>query len=271
MKIKNYIGDKAFYKTALAISVPIMLQNAITNFVNLLDNIMVGSVSTEAMTGISIVNQFMFIFHLVTFGALSAAGIFTAQFYGKGDVTGVRNTMRFKLMLTLFVGVAGIAAFILFGDSFINLFLHESADTAGLDIALTFNYGKEYLNILLIGLVPYVVAQAYASTMRETGSTLSPMVASVIAVCTNAVFNYLLIFGVGPFPTLGSRGAAIATVISRFVELIAVLLWSYTHKKKFSYLGGLLASVRIPLPLVKEICFGILHRMYGTMTFWRQI
>ena len=79
MKLKKYIGDRAFYRHVLSISVPIMLQNAITNFVSLLDNIMVGSVSTEAMTGISIVNQFVFIFYLVTFGALSAAGIFTVK------------------------------------------------------------------------------------------------------------------------------------------------------------------------------------------------
>jgi putative MATE family efflux protein len=253
MKLKKYIGDRAFYRHVLSISVPIMLQNAITNFVSLLDNIMVGSVSTEAMTGISIVNQFVFIFYLVTFGALSAAGIFTAQFYGKADDDGIRYTLRFKLMLTVGIGILGMVIFYVFGDGFINLFLNASETSDELDPALTFAHGREYLNIILIGLLPYVIAQAYSSTLRETGYTLSPMVASVTAVITNALFNYLLIFGPGPIPALGARGAAIATVISRFVELAVVIVWVYTHKKSFSYVRGLLSSLRIPLSLTRQI------------------
>ena len=98
MKLKKYIGDSSFYKLVLTVAVPIMIQNGITNFVSLLDNLMVGAVGTEAMSGISIVNQFIFVFNLVTFGALSAAGIFGAQFYGKGDNDGIRYTFRFKFI-----------------------------------------------------------------------------------------------------------------------------------------------------------------------------
>ena len=267
LNLRSYIGDRAFYKHILSISVPIMLQNAITNFVSLLDNIMVGSVSTEAMTGISIVNQFVFIFYLVTFGALSAAGIFTSQFHGKGDDEGVRYTLRFKLMLTVLIGLIGIAVFYTCGDFFINLFLHATESTEELDPLLTFAYGREYLDIILIGLIPYVIAQAYSSTLRETGYTLSPMVASVSAVLTNVLFNYLLIFGPGPIPGLGPKGAAIATVISRFVELLIVIVWVYSHKARFTYVNGALSSPRIPRELTRNIVVRGLPLMVNEL-FW---
>lgn len=96
--MKKYIGDKRFYRMVLAVVVPIMIQNGITNFVSLLDNIMVGQVGTEQMSGVAIANQLIFVFNLCIFGAVSGAGIFGAQFYGSGDHEGVRDTLRFKLV-----------------------------------------------------------------------------------------------------------------------------------------------------------------------------
>jgi len=95
--INKYIGDKAFYAMVLSVVVPIMVQNGITNFVSLLDNIMVGRVGEVQMSGVAIVNQLMFVFNIGIFGAVSGAGIFGAQFYGKGDHKGVRDTFRFKM------------------------------------------------------------------------------------------------------------------------------------------------------------------------------
>ena len=117
----RYVGDKNFYRTVLAVSIPIIIQSGITNFVNLLDNIMVGQVSTAAMSGVSIVNQFIFVFNLLVFGAVSAAGIFTAQFHGLGDVEGVRHTFRFKILINLLAGILGVAVFAAFDDQLINL------------------------------------------------------------------------------------------------------------------------------------------------------
>ena len=135
LKIKNrYIGDRAFYSGVLAIAVPMMIQNGITNFVSLLNNIMVGKLGTEAMSGVSIVNQFVFIFNLMVFGAISAAGIFTAQYYGLGDNNGIRNTMRFKLMINLTFGIILTAAMGIFSEQLIDLFLFESESSG--DLAL---------------------------------------------------------------------------------------------------------------------------------------
>ena len=94
--LRRFVGDKAFYKMVLAIAVPIMIQNGITNFVGLLDNIMIGRVGTEPMSGVAIVNQLIFVYNLCLFGGVSGAGIFTAQYFGQRNQEGIRQTVRFK-------------------------------------------------------------------------------------------------------------------------------------------------------------------------------
>ena len=249
--LKSYIGDKAFYKYVLAIAVPMIIQNAVTNLVNLLDNLMVGSLGTEQMSGVAIVNQFIFVFNLAIFGAISGAGIFTAQFNGRGDVVGVRNTLRVKLIVCALIGVVGIAIIGGASDFLINSYLHESTD--GSDLALTFESGKSYLSFILIGLIPFAISQAYASTLRETGETVVPMIASVASIATNFVFNALLIFGLLGFPALGVVGAAIATALSRFVELSILLIYTHTNKAKCPFAVGLLKDFHIPVALIKQI------------------
>ncbi len=251
MSIKKFFGDKNFYKLVLGIAMPIMIQNGITNLVNLLDNIMVGRLETEAMSGVTIVNQFIFIFNLVVFGALSSAGIFTAQFHGLGDKEGVRNTFRFKIIIVFAVTLICIGLFTSFDDELISLFLHES-DQKG-DLALTLKYGKEYLSVILIGLIPYAISQSYASTLRETGKTTLPMIASLVAVVVNFVLNYVLIFGKFGAPALGVSGAAVATTVSRFFELAIIVVYSHKDEKIAYFARGAYKSFKIPSSLVFAI------------------
>ncbi len=263
--IKKFIGNRAFYKKVLAVSVPIMIQSGITNLVNLLDNIMVGRISTEAMSGVSIVNQFIFIFNLLIFGAISAAGIFTAQYHGMGDTEGVRNTFRFKFLINVIAALLAVCAFFIFDDELISLFLHTS-EAKG-DLTLTLAYGKEYLKIMLIGMLPYALSQVYASTMRETEQTIIPMISSSVAVLVNCMLNYILIFGKLGAPALGVSGAAIATVISRFAELGVLLVWGYTHTKKCPYLIGVFRRFRLPKALFFTISAKGLPLMANEL-FW---
>ena len=249
--LKKYVGDRAFYRVVLGVAIPMMIQNGITNLVNLLDNVMVGSISTEAMSGVSIVNQFIFVFNLLVFGAVSAAGIFTAQYHGSGDVEGVRHTFRFKFIITALVGALSVLVFALYSEPMIRMFLHSGSIEG--DLELTLAHGQDYLLIMLAGLIPYTVAQAYASTMRETGETVVPMVASAAAVFTNFVLNCILIFGLFGLPALGVMGAAIATVVSRGVELGILLWWGYTHKQRCPYLEGALHSLYLPPVLFGRI------------------
>ena len=250
MSIKSYIGDRAFYKRTLAIAIPMIIQNAVTNLVNLLDNLMVGSLGTEQMSGVAIVNQFIFVFNLAIFGAISGAGIFTAQFNGRGDTDGVRNTMRIKLVMCTILGVLGVLILSFFGGDLINGFLHEGTEG---DLVLTFESGAKYLVYIVIGLIPFALSQAYASTLRETGETVVPMVASVVAIATNFVFNAILIFGLLGFPALGVMGAAIATSLSRFAELTILAIWTHTKKEKCRYAVGLFKHFSIPRALVKQV------------------
>ncbi len=248
----RYFGDKAFYKTMLAIAVPVMLQNGLTNLVSLLDNIMVGAVGTEQMSGVSIVNQLLFVFNLCIFGGLSGAGIYTAQFYGKNDQEGVRHTFRFKMVLVMILFVLGLGVFMTFGDKLIALYLQVGVYSG--DIANTAQYGAVYLQVMLWGLLPFAIQQAYASNLRETGETILPMKAGIVAILVNLVFNYILIFGKFGAPAMGAKGAAVATVLSRYVECAIVVIWTHRHKDRVRFIVGAYKNFRVPGTLVKDFC-----------------
>ena len=153
-KLRKLIGNRAFYAMVMAVVVPIIIQNAITNFVNLLDNLMVGRVGTDQMSGVAIVNQLMFVFNLTIFGAVSGAGIFTAQYHGAGNTEGVRATFRYKLYASLILTVLSVALFLAAGPKLISLYLHDSADPAR--VQRTMDFAMEYLRAMLLGLLSLI-------------------------------------------------------------------------------------------------------------------
>lgn len=249
--LKRFIGTKEFYRRIFILAIPIMIQNGITNFVNMLDNVMVGSIGTLQMTGVAVTNQLIFVFNLCIFGAISGAGIFGAQFFGHGDENGVRYTFRFKIIFCSLLCILGILIFTFCGNELIGLYLNGEGSAE--DIATSLKYAREYMLIMLIGLLPYTIAQCYSSTLRETDKAMLPMVAGVVAVFINLVLNYILIFGKFGAPKLGVNGAAIATVISRFAELFIVAVWTRVKADKNSFIKGAFRSFYIPLNLVKDI------------------
>ena len=242
--MKNrFIGDRAFYKTVMTVALPIILQNLITNFVILLDNFMVGRLGTEQMSGVSIANQIMLVVNLALFGALNGIGIYGAQFYGKGNTDGIRCSLRFKFYVGTAISAVAAAILFFFKDGLIGLFLHdENASSAG----QTLEFAAIYIVVMLAGLLPYALSQAFATTLRETGDTFMPMIASFAAVAINAVGNFVLIFGKFCAPKLGVTGAAIATVVSRFAELFILLIYSCAKKDRFPYIRGLMKTLKIP-------------------------
>ena len=248
---KKFIGDRKFYKMVLTLGLPIMIQNGISNFVNLLDNIMVGSVGTEQMSGVAVANQFMFVFNLCVFGAISGAGIFSSQFFGKRDHEGIRYCFRFKLLSVLLLSAVAVMIFIFFQDPLISQYLKGNAEQG--DPAMVLQCGKEYITVMLWGLLPFGLTQMYSGTLREQNQTLVPMVAGLTAVAVNLGFNWLLIFGNCGFPELGIRGAAIATVISRFVELAIVVLYTHLHRERYPFIVGAYRSMRIPAKLCRDM------------------
>ena len=252
MRKSKYFGDAAFYKNTMSVMVPIMVQQGVSTFVNMLDNIMVGRVGTLPMSGVSISNQLLMIFQLAVFGANNAAGIFGAQFYGKKDHKGVRQCFHFKIMATLLFSALGAIILTVFGKQLIGLYLVAETNTAE-EIALTLGYARQYMMIMLLGFPLFMLSHAFSSSIRETGETVIPMVSGMCAVFVNLIGNYLLIFGHFGFPRLGIAGAAWATVISRVVELLLVATLAARTPEKYWFIENGLKDFKIPFSLVKDI------------------
>ena len=251
MKIPNkWVGDRDFYFSMLHLDIPLIIQQAVSSFVSLLDNVMVGALGTESISGVAIVNQLVFVYYLTVFGTLSGASIFGSQFFGVGDHKGLRDTFRFRLIASLGLTVVAIVVFLTAGDSLTALFLTDDGTS---DVGLTASLASQYMQITLWGLVPYAIAQVYSSVVRETGDAFQPMIASVLSILVNLLFNYLLIFGKLGFPAMGVAGAAWATVLSRYVECLYLLIATHRRPDKYRFIQGALRSLRIPLTLCRRI------------------
>ena len=244
-------GDRAFLRRIFAFAIPIVIQNGITTFVSLLDNIMVGQVGTQQMSGVSIANQIILIFTLCILGANAGAGIFSAQFHGSKDMDGMRHAFRYKVLVCVLLSLGFIALVIPFGHDLIGLYLRGEGDPFAAKRIL--GYGYEYMLIMCWGFVPFAISNVYSSTMRESGRTIVPMVAGIVAVFANLCLNGVLIFGLFGLPALGAKGAALATVISRYIELGILVVWNHSHKKHYPYIQGVYHSFYIPFSLVKKI------------------
>lgn len=168
-----------------------------------------------------------------------------AQFYGKKNKEGVENCFRIKLIIGIIIALLAIFLFYTFGQQLISLYLNDNPT----DSLKTLNYGMDYLKIMLIGLIPFVITQVYSSSLRETGNTVLPMIASVVAVIVNFCINYILIFGHFGFPQLGVTGAAIGTVVSRVVEMSINIVGGYRN----TYLKEAMVLKKVPLSLTKEM------------------
>lgn len=249
--LHKFIGDRSFYKMVLAIAIPIMIQNGISNFVSLLDNIMIGRVGTEPMSGVAIVNQLLFVYNLCLFGGVSGAGIFTAQYFGQKNDEGIRRTVRLKLWIVTVITALTALLLLAAGNDLISFYLRGegSAESA----AATLLYGRQYLLIMLAGLPPFMMVQVYSSTLRECGQTILPMKAGIAAVIINLILNYILIYGKLGAPALGVAGAALATVISRYAEAAIVLIHTHRRKERNPFVTGLYTTLKVPLSLTRKI------------------
>lgn len=249
---KQFIGDRAFYRMLLKIAVPIIIQQGITQFVNMLDNIMVGQVGTLAMSGVSIANELLLILMLSIFGTVSAVSIFSAQYFGQQNYKGVHQCFRIKFLLLGVLTAAAAFVYLVFGKQLISFYMNPDANTPQA-ITETAGYAWNYMRIMVFGYIPFAVCQIFSSTVRESGETVLPMYASVSAVLTNLVFNYILIFGHFGLPALGSTGAAVATVISRFVELGVITAGLALHRENYPFLEGIAEKTAVPASLLKRI------------------
>lgn len=264
--MKKWIASKSFYKSVLYIALPMMLQQGLTAFVGLLDNLMVGSLGTEQISGVAIANQLMFVFYLCIFGSIAGASIFSAQFFGAKDIEGIRSCFRFKLIVAIVVAIIAGGIFYLFHESLIQLFITESSEQDG-DPMNILSHGKDYLMIMLFSLIPFAIVQVYSTTLRETKKTILPMVCGIIALFLNLGLNYILIFGHLGFPELGVIGAAIATLIARFFEMGSLIIYSHFHANKYPFIKRIYTTLRVPKVLVGKI-FGRGLPLFANEVMW---
>ncbi len=249
----------------LTIAVPMMIQSGITNLVSLLDNLMIGRVGTNELSGVAIANQLFFVYMLLIFGATAGAGIFTAQYFGLGDNEGVRLTFRFKMLINFILSIISILVFLIFASNLVGLFLHGEGSKE--DAEKTLEIGITYIRIMTIGLIPVAVSNAYAGTLRDIGQTKVPMYAASIAIVVNLVGNFLLIYGYCGMPRLGAAGAAIATVISRFAEMLTLIFYTHRKRNKYTFIIGAFSKFRIPPYLARKFLLKSIPLM-ANETLW---
>ncbi|XMB86889.1 MATE family efflux transporter [Mycoplasmatota bacterium WC44] len=223
--LQKFIGNKKFYKNLLTIVLPIAIQQLITASVQLVDNVMVGSLGESTISAVAVTNQMFFVLILLVFGIVGGAGIYTAQYFGSKDYDKLKQTYRFKVIFCLIL--AGISTLIVsfYGENIIRFFT---------DSQETIDLGKSYLSIVRFTIIPMFLSIALSSTFREIAMPKLPMVASLAAIFVNTILNYVLIFGNFGFPQLGIVGAAYATLIARCVELVILLFLVKSKGQVFS-------------------------------------
>ncbi len=232
--MKKLFGSKAFYISVMTIALPIMLQQGLTSIVSLLDNIMVGRVSEDALAGVAVSNQILFVYNLLIFGGLAGPGIFISQYFGSGDDEHLRQSFRFKFIIGAVITLLALLVLIIFKENIISIVF--SNDEVNEEIAI--NEATKYINIMFYSLPFFMISQVLSTSMREIGQTVLPMISGIVAILVNVILNYCLIFGNLGFPELGVEGAAIATTISRIVEMGILLLIIFSKKMVFVN-GGL--------------------------------
>ena len=221
MKKISLFSDKQFYRDLFALAIPIMLQNSMTSFVNMLDTFMVGRLGTAEIAAVGLGNQVFFLINLTLFGICSGSAIFTAQFWGKKDIPGIRKNLGLCLILTITASLIFSLASAMIPEKIIGIYSKDEA---------VIKSGAAYLRIISVSFIPYAITMAFTFCLRSVEKMRLCIVATAIAITINGSLNYLLIFGVGPFPAMGVEGAALATVIARVVEMLIIVSATYILK-----------------------------------------
>ena len=209
--------SKGFYSSLVAIAIPISLQALLQNFVNMLDTIMIGRLGSVEIAAVGLGNQIFFILNMILFGITSGGGVFIAQFWGKKDLAGIRKSLGLMTLIAFVVSFIFTILCLLIPNQLIRLY---SPDPQVIQV------GGNYLRFVCLSYVPTAISFSITLALRSTERVKLPLVCTSISLFTNLIANYLLIFVAG----LGVKGAAIATIISRIIELVILATWSYSHK-----------------------------------------
>jgi putative MATE family efflux protein len=217
----SLFSDKVFYRNLFALSLPIMLQNFINSLVNIVDTVMIGRLGTVEIAAVGLGNQVFFLFTMVLFGICSGGSIFTAQFWGKKDIQGIRKNTGICLFLNTAVSLVFTLMALTIPEEIIGLYSRDPA---------VIKTGALYLRTLAPSYIPFGISFVFIITLRSIERVRLAMVSTLIALSINMSLNWVFIFGAGPVPAMGVKGAAIATVIARIVETIILVTVSYRRR-----------------------------------------
>ena len=239
---KEKVDLSEFYRSFLTIGIPLMIQQLISSSLNFIDNLMIGRLGTEFIAAVGFANSVYRILDLFLFGLCSGMGVFIAQYFGKKNFEMIRRILG-KLVL------AGITLSLIFSiitfigaEKIIGIFTKKPQVLA---------IGVSYIRRALFSYTFYAISFSVGFCLRAMGLTRIPMISASIGVTANTFFNYCLIYGNFGFPRLEERGAAIATVMARMLELSTILFIVY--KKDFNLKGNLQSYLNLPKALMKEI------------------
>jgi len=209
---------KDFYKRMLSLALPVVFQSLLANSLSFVDTLMIGQLGEQAIAAVGLANQMFFLISLLFFGITSGSSIFLAQYWGAKNEGNIKKVMGISLTIAI-VGscIFAIASFAV-PNSIMHIFTRVPA---------VVEYGSSYLRIVAISYIFSAVSQIFSTALRVVGHAKTPLKVAIVSLTINAVGNYLLIFGIGPFPELGVAGAAISTAFSRLVEVIALLVIVY--------------------------------------------
>lgn len=209
------MGDLAFIKKFLAISIPAVIQQLLSNLLQICDTLMIASLGALAISGVSVANKFFFIFTLLIYGLTNGIGLFIAQYYGASNKKEYNRIFRFGLNLCLVTSAVFMIFLMIWPEITMSIFVQNQ------DII---DFGVTYVSIICYSYIPFAVAMMCGVAFRVKGDTKTPMIAGGISFFLNVFLNYLLIYGSWGFPKWGVSGAAVATLASRMVEALLLLL-----------------------------------------------
>lgn len=211
---RDMFRDTTFLKKAMTIALPVAMQGMLNTVVNLVDNLMIGSLGSTAIASVGLANKVFFVFTLLVFGVVSGSGVLAAQYWGNKDVKNIRKVLGVALMISLTGAVLFLIPARLNPKMMMRIFTTSDA---------SIQMGAAYLAVVAVSYPCTAISNTYVAMLRAVNRVKAPVIISCITIVVNIVFNYILIYGKFGAPALGVVGAAIATLIARIVEVILIL------------------------------------------------
>ena len=239
--MKFLFSDKKFLSTMLKLAIPIILQNLVFSSLNLVDGVMIGQLGESAVAAVGVANQVFFLVSLLFFGIGSGSAIFAAQYWGQKDTERIQSVLGLSLLMSISGALIFSLVAILFPVQVISIYSKDPA---------VISQGSTYLQIVAFSYVITAITNNFGFILRSTENVKLPLLTSLVALSLNTVMNYGLVLGNFGLPSLGVKGAAIATIISRLIEVIFLLVLIYRKKLPVAAKLRSLLNFKI-LPIIK--------------------